>query len=251
MIIAEAFLLVFATLGIGLSPFYLYLRSKMTRSNKPHEYSKKTIFRVAGMHFCMMFTATAIQVIILQSLLNGSQLLTQRAIFVVSIQVLFLAAALYGSGIYITAILFETFVTRKYLVIRFLHGPLSHTIIYTSYLGTFANLGFIAAALNTHTTIALWPILFIYGVVTGVVVAIDNYANGILLISLIVSSIALGVFIFLNSGVNSFTYFFVGIDSGLLVMGGLLAVTRIIQGKRLSWYDPINIFGAPHLVKGR
>ncbi len=242
MLLSESLLLILVGTGIIVSPIYLYLRSKMTSSNKPRQYSKKTIFRVVGMHFLLVFTVTVLNVIILQALLEGSQLLTQRAIFVISIQVLCLAAALYGSGIYITAILFETFVTRKYLVIRFLHGPLSHMIIYISCLVAFANLSFISNAIHVSTSTELWQIFLILGVLAGIVAVIDNIANGILLLSLASSALIFGIFLFFNSQMNSFAHFFIGLEVGLLLGGALFIVQRLLNGKKLSWYEPINIF---------
>lgn len=242
MLTSEMLLLLLSLMGIILSPLYLFLRGKMTKSNKPHEYSKKTIFRVVGMHFLMMFGITAIQVVILQSLLMGTGTLTQKAIFVVSVQILFLAAALYGSGIYITAILFETFVTKKYLVIRFLHGPLSHTIIYGAYLGTFGNLSFIANELGVSSTTAFWQLFILLGVLAGIVAAIDNYANGILILSLLCGLIALLLFTVLNTQLNAFSYFFLGLLGGFLTVSCIFIAARLLQGKKLSWYEPVNIF---------
>jgi len=224
----------------------------MTKNNRPHEYSKKTIFRVVGMHFLMMFIITAIQVIILQSLLTGNSQLSQQAVFVVSIQVLFLAAALYGSGIYITAILFETFVTRKYLVIRFLHGPLSHTIIYTAYLGTFGNVSFINNALSIVSSPSIGQIFIAFGILTGIVAAIGNYANGILMISIVVSAITFAIFLFLNVNSNNFALLFEGYEISFLVTGTALTLYTLMKGEKLSWYKPINIFqNTPLLVKRR
>lgn len=242
MLISEIFFLAFVLLGIVFSPIYLFLRQKMTRSNKPHEYSRKTIFRVVAMHFFMMFVITAIQVAILQSLLSGNTILSQNAIFVVSLQVLFLAASLYGSGIYITSILFETFVTRKYLVIRFLHGPLSHTIVYASYLGIFANLSFISQALGISSTLNMSNIFLGFGILAGIVAATDNLANGILLVSLIVTSIAFALFLFVNGQSNSFAFFFEGYGAGFLTTGISLVVYKFLKKERLSWYQPVNIF---------
>lgn len=243
MLLSEISLLVLAGMGVILSPIYLYVRSKMTRSNKPHEYSKKRIFRVVGMHFLMMFGITVINTIILQALLTGSQFLSQKAIFVISLHVLFLAAALYGSGIYITSILFETFVSRKYLVIRFLHGPLSHTIIFASYLGIFANLSFIANELEIHSSIQTYGQIFLLlGIISGIVAAIDNLANGILLLSVITSAVTLALFLFVNSTINTFSVFFLGLEGGFLIAAMILLFKRLLKGHRFSWYEPVNIF---------
>ena len=235
-----AFIALFSLQIIGTltAPFYLRIRGKM--SDHKMKFSKRHILKDITLHFLMMSFITAHFVVILYSLLNTQAKAPQQLLFFASLEVVFLAAALYGSGMYIAAILFEAVTRRRFSIIRLLHGPISHSIMYGAYLASFGNLANIARF--SEGNISLSPIVFfVVGALGGYSAGISAISSGISYIYTILA-VVIGLAFSLNQDLlNPFSAHF----EGYFVMSTIIGVVFFFWSKshnaKFSWYRPINV----------
>lgn len=233
----------FTLSGVVGTPFYIWIRGKMSLS-KFHKYTKKKIIKDITFHFLMMFFITANFVLILYFLYNSTDKASESLLFYNSLQILVLAAAIYGSGMYMTAILFETLTQKTYDITKLIHGPISHGIMYGSYFIAFGNLGNVAKfAHQSNTNITSFPLqlVFILGIFGGLCAGIGAVSSGISYIYSLISVI-FSVFILLNNNdtTNPFIIHFIGFAVCSISVGIIYALLEKARNVPFSWYRPVN-----------
>lgn len=243
----EVYLIILSLLGAVGTPLYLYFRSKMTRSD--FSYSRKHIFKVITLHMATMAIITLFHSLILLSFFQiAGSIDANKFRFFVG-QILLLGGALYGGGIYITCILVEHFSAPKskqwqYFrkTIRFLHGPLSHTIFEVAYMLAFWNTALIAQSLSLSGTVDAASLFFIIGAVVGSSFSLATIGNGTYLIYTIATILALPFFLILVYWDTTMGVFSWGFTVSSLTLSTLFLLGRVLSRREIKIYQPINFF---------
>lgn len=241
MDLAAAALFTLQIAGLIATPIYLRARGLMSL-NTHAKLSNKKLIKDISLHFTMMFGITVFFIVMLFSFLNNSAASSQNLLFYISLEVVFLAAALYGSGMYIASILIDTFVKSNLKIVRLVHGPVSHGIMFGAYLCAFGNLGNIAAH-STNPAISIpWYLFLTVGLLGGYSAAISAISGGISYLYALESTIIGIIFLAWNFNLlNPFVQHFIGfsVSSAMVCLAYILI--RIKQNEPLAWYHPINV----------
>jgi hypothetical protein len=227
-------------IGTLATPIYLSVRGNMPR--RISHYSKKKIIRAITTHFLMMFFITFHFIVILYALLNSQSEVSQQLLFYNALEVVFLSAALYGSGMYIASVLFEMLNKKHSYITRIIHGPISHIIMFGGYLCAFGNLSNISHfTASSDIAFVPWQSLVLLGIIGGYSSGISAISSGIAYIFAI-ASILIGLFfsLWMPDYGNPFYLHFLGFWATSFTVCMIFIATRVIKRKPFSWYIPIN-----------
>lgn len=243
----EKALITLSALGVVGVPIYLYLRSRMVKSD--FSYSKRHIVKVVLLHMASMSGITLLHSFILISLLhnigNVSLINFQNFIF----QIILLGIALYGGGMYITCILVEHFSARRskqvtYLqkTLRLIHGPLSHITFEIAYLVAFWNIALIQQKLGLFGSMEYSSMFFWTGVVTGVALALALIGNGTYLFVGLIAAATFPLFISIVTMETTGGIYNWGLMIACVTTILIFVSIRLLTGHRVKIYEPINFF---------
>jgi len=197
----------------------------------------------------LMAAITLFHSLIMLSFVDIAGPLTGSAFRYFLFQILLLGIALYGGGMYITCILIEHFSapqSRQWQyfkkTIRFLHGPLSHAIFEVCYFLAFWNVALMQQALGLSGSLDQSPLLFVTGLLAGSAFIFATIGNGTYLIYIFAVLCSLPFFLtfmYWNSSVGVFNWGFV---TATVAIGVLFLLVRLLLGKPIRAYQPINFF---------
>jgi len=235
------------TLSVIGAPIYLYLRSRMVKSD--FSYSKRHIVKVVFLHMASMSGITLLHSLILISLLhnigNVSLINFQNFIF----QIVLLGIALYGGGMYITCILVEHFSARRskqvtYLqkTLRLIHGPLSHITFEIAYLVAFCNIALIQQRLGLLGSMEYSSLFFLTGVITGIALALALIGNGTYLFFGLVVAALFPFFISIVTLETTGGVYNWGIMIASVTTILIFTSVRLLTGYGVKLYEPVNFF---------
>jgi hypothetical protein len=247
MYLFEFALLILSFCGIVGTPIYLFLRSKMVKAD--FSYSKKHILKVVVMHLAAMIVITLLHSLILLSMLQTKDVISPLKLQYFVAQIILLAVALYGGGMYITCILVEHFAApnnkQGHLLkktLRLLHGPASHLIFEMSYLLAFWNIAAIQQDLFIAGTTPLFPFFTVLGFAVGAAFTLATIGNGTYLLFLICELFSLPFFLTLVRFNTSGGVYAWGFMASTFGIGLVFVLSRVFRHKKLLLYQPINFF---------
>lgn len=179
-------------------------------------YSTGRVIRLTVINFSLnLLAATYFTVIFIFTVLKFKTIGLVE-IIAIAFFALMLAITFYGNGIYITAITLENHI--KSIAIDLFHGPISHILIYSSYLIIFLLLSILDIT-GENSIFYTQYFLLIGGVITGVGYAIAQIIN-------------------LTSKYQ--------IIPGLIIF--CLYITFIIYKNQNLWFHPIALFFLPLII---
>jgi hypothetical protein len=243
----EFALLVLSFSGIIGTPVYLFLRSKMIKAD--FSYSKRHIFKVVILHLATMVSITLLHALILLSILQTKESISPLKLQYFIAQIVLLAVALYGGGMYITCILVEHFAAPNNKqgilfkkTLRLLHGPASHLIFEMAYLLAFWNIAAIQQDLFMVGTPTLFPFFTVLGAVVGIAFTFATIGNGTYILFLICEAISLPFFLTLVGKTTSGGVYAWGFMTATFLVGSTFVAFRALLRKKILLYQPINLF---------
>ncbi len=247
MYLFELALVVLSFLGILGTPIYLFLRSKMVKAD--FSYSKRHIFKVVLLHLATMVAVTLLHAMILLSMLNTKESISPVKLQYFVAQIILLAVALYGGGMYVTCILVEHFAapnTKDGLLLkktlRLLHGPASHLLFELAYLLAFWNIAAIQQDLLLPGTPPLFPFFNLLGIAVGAGFVFATIGNGTYVLFLLCEVFLLPFCWSLVQNTTSGGVYTWGFMTASIT-GALAFITiRALLGKKILLYQPINLF---------
>lgn len=192
-----------ATLILGV-PFYEFFRKRMVSSER-QIFSRRRVVKVTIINLGLNIAVYLIFLAMLIILLLKIQEINYQIILVSITFLIVTGLAFYGNGIYITSIVIEAFTLPElkklnsfkiqFVATHLFHGPISHILIYSSYIIALFLLGLLDILTGKGSLIFI-PYLMICGIVTGIMHALGQILNGTIPYQFLTSVILFILFLF-------------------------------------------------------
>ena len=170
------------------APVFLYYRKRMSKKKNPQDHSKKRILEFIAFNLALNsvayfgFMLIFLEIITKPGITFTIPLLLLSAFFLLATGITF-----YGSGIYITSVITDTFtpkqlrkipyLRRQSIAIDMFHGPISHIIMFSGAIVAGALLCILD--LTTGPTLDSLPrLLLVSGAIMGLSMGYSQITNG-------------------------------------------------------------------------
>ncbi len=162
-------------------------------------FSRRRILKAIVVNVLLTSYSVATFVLLLWLLLATAQILDARILLLATAYCITLGTIIYGNGMYISSIITIAFTKPKLMsqkeyqqqaiATHLLHGVLSHTLIYSSFIVAVCLLAIIDTLIGagTHSLLALFSLC---GVITGMLYAYAQIYNGTLVYQFLVVMIS-------------------------------------------------------------
>lgn len=170
------------------APSFLYFRRKMSKEKAPEKQSRKRILRFTAFNLILNSLAYfGIMLTFLSVITKPGVIMTPTLTIISTFFLLAGAVTFYGCGMYITAVITETltpqqfrklpYFRRQFIATNMLHGPVSHTIMFSGFIVAGALL--VILDMITGTPLESLPRLFLVcGALLGLSMGYAQIVNG-------------------------------------------------------------------------
>jgi hypothetical protein len=205
MYLHEILLFIITFLVVFLTPAYIHFRNNMVKEVKPKAFTRKRIIKVTLINMLLILGVNSLSQLLLFSMIfiKPDGFVNSSVFFLTGLFFLVSGFTFYGSGIYISSIMMESY-TRpsvmkshsfktQFIATHLFHGPISHVLIYSGLIINYFILSTIDFATGS-TPIISKLLLSIAGIILGGFYSMAQVYNRTIMYQFITALLSLGAY---------------------------------------------------------
>ncbi|MBI2103606.1 hypothetical protein HYT59_01220 [Candidatus Woesebacteria bacterium] len=250
----EIILLFILTVAIALgAPSYMFYRQKMVELSSGENHTKKRVLKLTIVNVFLNLFVAALFLALFFLVISQAISVNQIIIFLSILFFLTMFLTFYGNGIYITAIVLESYTLQglkrstsygtQFIATHLFHGPISHILVYSGWLLVIFTLSLLEVFVSTEFYQGLMFLTLILGTIAGLVYALGQIYNRTARFQFITGLVCLVFFVLVLAILDIpflrlplVSYFF-----GLILSFNLTLLvyflTEKLRGREAIWYS--------------